>query len=134
MFGEISSSYGELSPEQKQTLASFLADRNEYLTLQVRLNELRIQVLNNPTPAAEEQLQDFASAVVAPVRDRLSQQVLDLVGESVNVDKIMQMLPLLLLTMAQSVNIPMLLTVINLDPDMIEKLIGSASDYFKSGM
>jgi hypothetical protein len=134
VFGGIDSSYGDLDLETRTALASFLSDRNEYTKQLLKLNELRIKVLQNPTPDGEKQLAEYSSAIVAPLRGKLSEQTVELLKRAIDLDSLKGLLPIIFLGVTQAINVPMLLTILGIDPDMIEQLVGQAKKFVKDGL
>lgn len=135
VFGEISGSFGDMTPEQRTNLAELVALRSEYYAQVVKISDKLINVLQHPTPEGEADLRELSSALVAPVRSRFADKQRDvIVGDCIDLNELKGMLPMLLMALTQSINLPILMTVLNLEPDMIEQLVGLATDYFKSGM
>lgn len=133
MLGELSSSLTELDEDVRVRLAGLLEKRNRYLTEAIKLNELRIRVLMNPSELTESQANAFNSTVVAPLRDAMSDDMQFLTEKAINFDGIQAMLPMVVAGLLQSVNLTLLFTMMGADPDMIERSIGDVSKFIKSG-
>lgn len=54
--------------------------------------------------------------------------------QTVNVDGLKAILPMLVAALAQYVNVPLLLDAFGMEPDVIETSVSSLKDYFKSGL
>jgi hypothetical protein len=136
MFGDLPSfaSLDTLDDESRTRLANLLSGRNAYNAELIKLNELRIDMLLNPTPEKQEAIDAFNTTVVAPLRDGLTQDAFALFSVAVNIDNLKDLMPMVLAGVLQSVNIPLLLTVIGLEPDTINKLVQAISEFIKSGM
>jgi hypothetical protein len=131
---DITGSYADLTAEQREKLAAYLTLRNEYLPAQIELNRRRIAVLTNYSPAEEAAIQEYSATVVAPLRLKFSQSWIELLKDSVDVKAMESMLPMVLMVLTQSINVPMLLTTLGLEPDSIDQLTHGLSSYFKKGM
>ncbi|HET6746806.1 MAG TPA: hypothetical protein VFH06_01730 [Candidatus Saccharimonadales bacterium] len=131
---ELSGSFDSLDPEKRRKLADYLEVRNEYLEMTIKLNELRIRTLVEPTAANQDAVNNYASAVLAPMRAKHNELASNLVRDAVNVESLKGMLPMLAMALTSSIDVPLLLTTLNVDPDMIEKIVGEASSFFKRGM
>lgn len=134
MLSELSGSFASMDEETRRMLAELLEVRNEYLNQLVALNGLRLKALHNPTPENEEAVNDFASAVLAPLSARNNELTMGLVKDAIDIEGIQKMLPMVLATMTQYFNLPLILTVLNIDPNAAEKTIAQMSAYFKTGM
>lgn len=134
MFAELSASFDSLDPEQRRKLCNYLEVRNEYLEASIKLNELRMRALVEPTAANQDAIDNYASAVMVPARTKHSMMLAELAKEAVDVQKIQEMLPMLAAAFVSAINVPLLMAALNADPDMIEKIIGEVSSFFKRGM
>ena len=134
MFGELNGDLADLEPDLRRKLAQFLERRNTYLTQTQELNRRKVALLVNPTPATRRDLEDYISAVIAPARERLYEDTIELFKEAVDVQKLKEMLPMALMALSEAVNFPILLTLLGADPEDIEKLVGKLRDYFSRGM
>jgi hypothetical protein len=132
MFG-ISASLDDLTEEKKELVADLLRARNDYLPLAVKLNELKLAHLANPTPNGEKEIAEYASAIVAPVRNRMNEAVMAVTTKAVNVDKLKGLLPSVLMSVLHATDLTLLLTAFGIDPDMVEQLMGKAGEYFGKG-
>lgn len=132
MFETVPTSLAGLDEETRLKLADLLTRRNEYFVQLTKLNELRIQALMNPSTYLEEQMNDFNSAVVAPLRDGMSKDMSSILDGAVNVDNIKALMPMILMGVLQSVNVPLLLVTLGLEPDMIEKLVSEINKFIRS--
>ncbi|HVX23932.1 MAG TPA: hypothetical protein VG992_01150 [Candidatus Saccharimonadales bacterium] len=134
MLGQITGALSSLDPELREALADLITTRNEYLEQTILLNKLRIQTLQNPSPAGDKQIEDFASTVLAPVRRRAAEQMMKLIQQSVDPEQFKSMLPMAGLALMQAVNLPLLLNTLGLEPESIQELVGDLSKFFKSGL
>lgn len=134
MLGNMNSSYSSLSEEQRASLTEYLTVHKEYLEASLKLDSLRITALANPTQANEEAMRTYTSTVVAPIRTKMGSMAKGLIEESIDTDKLMEMLPMVLMALTGAINLPLLLNTFNIEPDRIESTIGKASSYFKRGM
>ena len=123
----------EMDEETRLKLAELLEGRNEHLQQQLTLNSLRITMLRDGTPDSEQRAKDFNSAVVAPLRDKLTPQTLELLERSIDLKGIKGIMPLVVMGLMQSVNLPLLLTTVGMEPDQVEQLVGMVQDYVKKG-
>jgi hypothetical protein len=134
VFAELSGSFDSLDPEKRRKLAEYLEVRNEYFEMSIKLNELRIRTLVEPTAANQDAMNDYASAVLAPMRLKHNELASGLVKDAVDLSKLKDMLPMLAAALTSAIDVPLLLTALNADPDMIEKIVSDASAFFKKGM
>jgi len=134
LISDITGSFAGLTDEQREKLSAYLTMRNDYLLAQIELNRRRAAVLKNPSPAEEAAIREYSSIVVAPMRRRCGQTALGLMQDSVDVEALESMLPMVLMALTQSINIPLLLATIGLEPDSIEQVTSGVSAYFKKGM
>lgn len=134
MFSGTMSGFDSLTDEQRQKLAELFELRIEYFEHLRVLYGLRLQQLNNPSEAAEQQALGYSAAVIAPLRTKMTEIGVELAKQAVDVDKAKAMLPMVLMALSQSVNLQLLLTALNIEPDMIDTLTGKLKDYFESGM
>lgn len=132
MFDMLSTSFASMDAADRAILARLLDKRNEYLAKTIKLNELKIAALTNPSAANEAAVNDFSTAVIAPLRDAMQDDVRALLQKAVDVDGLQSMLPMILAGALQSVNITLLLTAIGIDPDMISKLVKEIKEYISS--
>lgn len=121
----------DLDEETRLKLANYLRDRNEYLDASRKLNELRIKMLIDGTPASAEHVNDYASTVVAPLRAGVSRQMTELLKRSVDLEGLKSMMPMVLMGLMRSVNLRLLLTVFDLEPDIVERMVTKIKNYIK---
>ena len=129
-FGSNGSMFESLDADTRLAVANLLQQRNEYAELMMEVNRRKIQILMNPTAEAEQDLAEYTSAVVAPMRMKMSQDTVALLGKAVDVEAIKGLLPIILLGLTQSIDLPLLFTVMGLDPDMIAESVGYIKEYF----
>lgn len=130
----LNASFDSMSEEQRESLAEYLVTRKEYLEKKAYLDGLRIQALQRPGSENEDKLQNYAVTQVAPLRRQMEDQLRGVLDETVDKESIQAMLPMVLMTLMQNINTPMLMTVLNFDPDRIDDFAEKASEYFKRGM
>lgn len=134
MFGELFPSLTEMDRETREKLANLLSDRNEYLEQQQTLNKLRIEMLRDGTPESEQRVKDFNSAVVVPLRAKMTPVILELFQKSVNVEGLKSIMPIIVMGLMQSVNLPLLFATAGVELDAAEEIINTIKDYVKKGM
>lgn len=134
MFSGLDSGFDSLSEDQRQKLIELFQLRIEYHDHLKVLYGLRLQQLTNHSPAADQQVSGYSSAVVAPVRSRMMEISTELAKQAVDIYKAKAMLPMVLMALSQSVNIPLLMASLNIEPDMVESLTKQLKQYFESGM
>lgn len=122
----------ELDADERETLRRVNQARQEYLEALVKFHQMREQVLANPSIEAEKSLRDYSKTVIAPLRRDMSADVGKLLEKSVDVDGLKSMLPMILLAVSRSVNLPLLMETLNLDSDMIEDTVTKLKDYIRS--
>jgi hypothetical protein len=127
-------SFEHLDEETHDTLVSLLEKRTSYFAHQTELNRLRIAALTTPTAEAWQAVTDYGTNHIKPLRESMGPEIMKLVEQAVNVDVIKAMLPMLLAALAQAVDIPLILTTLGADPDMVTSVVGSAQEYFRNGM
>jgi hypothetical protein len=135
MFGEISTSYRGLSDTQRAALAELFALRNEYYAQATKLNNIRLRVLQDPTPGGEDEVREFAAVMVTPVRMRMVEATGKLLTEeALDLERLKGMLPMVLMALTQSVNVSLLMNLLDVEPDIVEKMLEQVREYFSSGM
>lgn len=134
MLSELSSSFENLTPEQRQLLAVHIELRNTYLEQTIKLNRLRVALLVQSTPEGEMQVKEFAAKKVAPLRIKLHEHSKKLRESAVDVETLKSMLPMVLMALTSSINLPLVMNALGIEPDMIEELVANARDYIKTGM
>lgn len=131
MFG-IKLTLDELSREEQSNLALLLTERIAYMEQAIELNKLRVQYLQNPTPQNKERVDDFNAAVIMPLRSKLSEDMKDALAESIDIDGLKHLMPMMLAGVLQSVNLPYLLAVLGIEADNVEKLVAKVREIIKS--
>ncbi|HJP81108.1 MAG TPA: hypothetical protein VJ841_01775 [Candidatus Saccharimonadales bacterium] len=132
--GDIPGSLRDLSKEQRHALANLLNARKSYAAEEIKLNDLRLRALANPTSENEKAVRDFASTVTTPLREDVTRQTLVLMHEAIDTKGLVEFLPSVLMGLLQFVNLPLMLTAIGVDPDEADKIIQIITDYVKKGM
>ena len=122
----------ELDEETRTKVAALLTDRNELLEAKVKLNRLRAAMLLNPTQSNIDSVEAYTSTVIAPLNTRLNEQAGELMMASVDVEGLKSMMPMVLMGLLRSVNLSLLLTAIDIEPDRIDRLISKIKDYVHS--
>ncbi len=131
MFGAFNTNLTGLDKGMQVKVANLLSDRAAYMRLSADLTDRKAALLSNPTEAAEQELAEFASVVVAPARLKVAEQVTELLKEAVDIDKLQGMLPMLVMGVMTAVNVPLLLNIIGLDPDMISEIAAKGKEFFQ---
>jgi hypothetical protein len=133
MLDDLFPSITEADEETRLKLAELLENRNEYLQQQLTLNSLRVTMLRDGTPESEQRAKDFSSTVVAPLREKMTPQIIELLQSSFDIKGIKGLMPIIVMGILQSVNLPVLLTTLGLEPDQVEQLASLVQDYVKKG-
>jgi hypothetical protein len=134
MFGELSASLSELDEETRFRVARFMLTRNEYLAELIKLNGLQIAALTHPSPMTEAAVKDFNETVIIPLRRSLGSEIAPVLQAAVDIKGLKSFLPSILMGLLQFVNVPLVLSVYGVDPDMIEKLVREISTFIRSDM
>lgn len=124
-------SFEHLDPETREVLISLIEKRTAYFAHQTELNRLRIAAIRTPTPEALQAVEEYAATHVRPLRESMAPEMTKLMEQAINVERLMNMLPMVLSALTTSVDVPLLLTILGADPDMISTLVGSAQEYFR---
>lgn len=133
-FDNISSSYEDLTPEEREKAADLIESRNDLALKMFELNRMRVQVLRNYTPEGEQALANFTSTMIAPLRAHASTQKAALLQDAVNVEGLKSLLPMIAMGLLQNINIPLLLTATDVDPDVINEMMAMAKKFIKDGL
>lgn len=131
MFGVFDTSLTGLDRDTQLKLAMMLSSRAEYMRLAADMNDRKAKLLADPTEEGEQELAEFSSVVVAPARMRVAEQMSELLKESIDVDKLQGMLPMLLAGAMSAVNLPLVLNILGLDPDMISQVAKLGKDFLQ---
>lgn len=135
MFEEIAkSSFANLSTQQRADLADLLRMRVEYMKLAAQLNEMRVDLLESFTPEKEAGIEAFSAAVVAPKRKAVALKMTEMMTETVDLEQIKSLMPMILAGMLGSVNLGMLLAVVGIEPDQVAQLESAITNFTKRGM
>jgi hypothetical protein len=132
MFG--GSLYEKLDEETRMELAKLLQLQIEHGQLMAEVNKRSIGILMYPTPEAEQDLAEYSATVVAPVRDRYFEQRAILVERAIDLEAIKDLLPMIALGISQSINFPLLFTVLGFDPAMVTAALASFKEFFEEFM
>ena len=97
MFGMDDATLSSLDAETRLKLEPLCVKRAEYFMAQARLQELKADILRNPTQEAEEALNVFSSYTVVPLREAVMEEMKRLLPEALNVEGIKSMAPALLM-------------------------------------
>lgn len=133
MFGDIRSDtpLSELDEETRMKLARLLDMRSQYLEELARINRIKIGILKNPSPAAEESMTDYMRTVVAPLRRELGRSSRELIKQSIDNDKIKSLLPAILSGILSGVNLQLLFAAIGGDADVVDEMIEQIKEYIE---
>lgn len=134
MFSLGSASYATMSEEKRAALAELLARRNAYNAEVMKLNELKIRQLMNPTADGQAQIEAFNSTVVAPLRNHMSTAIAAVIEDAIDLEKLQSMLPMVAMALLQGIDLPYLMEAFGFDPDMVTKLLGQLKKFMSSGM
>jgi hypothetical protein len=115
MFG--GSLYEKLDEETRMELAKLLQLQIEHGQLMAEVNKRSI-----------------GATVVAPVRDRYFEQRAILVERAIDLEAIKDLLPMIALGISQSINFPLLFTVLGFDPAMVTAALASFKEFFEEFM
>jgi hypothetical protein len=131
MFEELFSSMGELKEEDRLRLASFLEKRNEYALQYVKLSEMRVKQLRNPSPMNELRASSFNDSVVLPFRTEVRDEMYELLESAVDFEALKDLLPMILAGVTRYINIPLVLSVLGTSPEDIQRLVAVIKDYIQ---
>ena len=135
MFDNFTSTpFSDLDEETRRKLADLIEARNTYLNHLMVLNGMKIDALRSPDPAKDARIGDYSSALIAPIRTHMTELTAEMLECAVDVEKAKALLPMLLLAATQTVNLPMLMVVLGLDPDQFTFLIGKIKDAISDNM
>lgn len=123
MTGRARGRFGRLSESQRDSLADYLAARNEYLEASRTHNELLMGELENPSRSSDRQIRKFESTVLGPARARMRERQITLLSEAVDAEALAELVPDLLRGLSRSVSIPLLFAALNIDADRAEELV-----------
>lgn len=126
-------SYADLTEEQRTKLLNLISAEEDYLQAALKLNNLRMQALVNPGQKTQEAVEDFASAVVASKRDKLTEERRALMMEAVDIDGAIGLLYSAGLGVLQHVNLPLLMEAAGVDPDVAQKAMTDVATFLKKG-
>jgi hypothetical protein len=129
-FSSEGTSLSELDTETRLRLANLLTLRGELQEKMWEVNRRKIALLMSPSAAGEQDLAEYNSAVVAPLRARVAEMTTELMNECIDLDKIKSLVPMFLLGMSQAINFPMLFSVLNIDPDHAAELFVKMKEFF----
>lgn len=124
----------DLDVETRQILARLLETRNAYYEELQKLNEMKIRLLQNPSPVLEAQISEYSSIVVAPLRRAQVKDMDSLLTTAVNVSQLKEMLPMLLMAVIGSINLPLLMTTFGVDMDHMTEIMEKTRSFIKDGI
>lgn len=112
-----------------------LLDKRRTLNLHLAtMADMQIRVIGDPSEEASEALRRFSAEIVQPLRESMAPHMARLVAEAIDTDKLQAMLPMALMALSQSIDLELLCATLGIDPDVIEKMIDAAHNFFKRGM
>lgn len=120
---DLNNTYTHLDETTRAQLAELTRVRIELMGHQIKAKEYLLQVLANPTPDNEQQLEDFDSTVIAPLRARINELAQPLVQQSLNLQGIVGMLPMMLAGLMQYIDPSLLFAALGIDPGEAEEKI-----------
>lgn len=122
----------DLDEETRATVRRVNSSRIEYLESLVKYHKMREEVLAHPTTEAEKSLNAYSRTVVAALRQSMIPDMTALLQQSVNVEGLKSMMPMILMAVLNSVNVPLLMDTLNLDSDMVEDTVTRLREYIGS--
>lgn len=126
--------FADLDEETRQKLANFLHDRAAYQMKSAEISTLRAKAIMTSDPKLHEDVETMASTVLTPMRESLNEPMFDLIKASVDVDGILEMLPMLLMVITQNVDLDLLLTAMGIEPDTVTKIMSEVTGFIGSNM
>lgn len=124
----------QLDAATRQKLADYLAASNAYYMRAGEVNRQLIAWLHNPEAAAMQAIQDYTSDILNPAEDEKRRLRDELMEVAVDIDGLKSILPMIISAVTRSVNLPLLLTLIDFDPKMINQGLEMLRRYLESGM
>jgi hypothetical protein len=129
-----STSFGHLDDESKAKLVEFLQRSNLYHTYVIELNRLRIEAIRNPSAETIDAANRYAEERIKPIRESMEELSGELHSKAFDPEKFAQMLPMALTALSQAVDFQLLLTLMGLDPDLIEHLLGKITGFLNKDL
>ncbi len=123
----------DLDTPTRQKLAEYLEARNRFYMQSGEVNRRRIALLYSPDADGQKDLEEYASVMLRPVQDEMNRLRDELFKAAIDLDELKDMLPMVLATVTRSVNLPLLLTLTDFDPDFIARGLEMLKQYFESG-
>lgn len=134
VFSNEESMISSLDAETRDLFVQLLEVRNKYYALMGDYNRRQIGVAKNPDPAEEKALIEYSTLVLRPVRQEIKVLSMALFHKAIDVDGLKEMLPMALMALTSSINIPLVLTVLGIDPDAVSEAVEEISSFFGEGM
>jgi hypothetical protein len=125
--------YERITDDQRRLMVAVTQAKVDLDKAQLTYNKLKLTALNDPSEYNLSQLSDFASLKLRHLRDDHRNLQNQLLLESVNVDKLKEILPVLLLALSQAIDVPLLLDSVGIDENMISEGMTLLKDFFKNG-
>jgi len=110
--------FKRLDEQQRQALAEYLAARVDYLRAERKYTQQLLKALDAPARGDGKRLRAFASQVLGPARGRMRAAQLTALTEAADLDHLAELVPTVLGTLRQAVDVPMLLAALNIDPEL----------------
>lgn len=124
---------GELDEAQQAKVNELIDLRREYLANQAKLWQRRMQLLANPTPAGNEELENYAE-LLDQHKTRITELLAELKNEVFDFSKVKSLLPMFGLGVLQGVNVPLLVGLTGLDlTDVVRGINKLQSSLFGGG-
>lgn len=118
---------GEFTDEVAAKLADLYDARVAYMQAAGPLYRMKASQLRGGI--SDNEVSSYATLVVAPVRLELNQKMEELLADTVDIDKLKEMLPMAALAILNAVNLPLLLEVFGIDPDRVTELMDKVKEY-----
>lgn len=133
MFEDMSSSLGEIDNETRAALIEIMARRIEYQEQLITLTKLRKLALEQPSELHDRAVISFDKDTLAPLRDAQLKTSMPLLVRAVDAEGLAALLPMVISGLMQSIDLPLLMNVLGLEPETIEKSVEGISKFIKSG-
>jgi hypothetical protein len=124
----------EMDPALRRKLAEHLGLRMLATEHNQMLTRMKIEQLNDPTTEREERITEYKEQKIEPLNEQLVEGFGELLTAAVNIDEIKSLLPMLVSSVMRSVNLPLLTSLINIEPERAKALMNTIREFCESNL
>lgn len=130
IFDSISADLADVDPALRPKLAELLYTKAQLFHYRSELCAKKAKQLSNPSNEQDAELVRYSEEVVKPIRRQYSKLVVELFEHAVDRERLKNMLPMALYSLSHAVNVPLVLNMLDADPDMLNEMADHLKEFF----